>query len=657
MENIDHIAKNSLDSIARNNLSEEGKKHIVTDVATGMIGIAALVIGLVIRKAFPDRETVASLIFTVGIAAELIPILYEAVRGIIGKNLTRSMEILVSIAVIACFFSGQLVTAILIPLILNAAHILEERSIMGGRQAIEGLKKMQIASATVIREDGSYETVKATSLKPGDILLIHPGAGFPSDGTVVEGNSFIDQKSLTGEPEPVRVSKDSRVFAGTLNIDGTLRVRVDRNYSDTSFSNIIKLLEQAEKMDTPESRLVDRFMRYYIPFILAVAAAAALIKNDISTAVAILVVSCPCGQMLVSSAPMVAALSSATKRGILIKNSKFIEKITEADSVVFDKTGTLTSGELSLTGIYSKEPGREDLILAAAEALAAGSSHPVSKAVCTYAASLRQERALPVIKIADIHEVPGLGMTAEIISADDDGGVLRPGSLIGFGRIAENCSGYPWSDADGTLSILYVGDESCPLGALSFEDTLREDAAQTVSELRKNGIERAVMLTGDRRKTAEKISSEAGIDLFYSELLPENKYKKIKEIKEISKSVIAVGDGINDAPALKEADVGIAMGAMGSDLAIQSADIALMNNRLGNIPFVIRLAGRTRRIIYQNLVMSVLISFTMIILSAFGLITPVFGAFFHNIGAFAVLINSSRIMRSDGQPSSEDIEK
>ncbi|MBO4792340.1 MAG: cation-translocating P-type ATPase, partial [Clostridia bacterium] len=311
MENIDHIAKNSLDSIARNNLSEEGKKHIITDVITGSVGIAALVIGLIIGRVFPERQTVKALIFTVGIAAELIPILISAVSGIIGRNLTRSMEILVSIAVIACFFSGQLITAILIPLILNAAHILEERSIMGGRQAIEGLKRMQMSTAILIKPGGDTETVSADSLEIGDSILVRPGTGFAADGTVIEGTSFIDQKSLTGEPEPARVSPGSKVYAGTVNIDGMLTVRVDRKYSDTSFSNVIKLLEQSEKMDTPESRLIDRFMRYYIPFILAVAAAAALIKSDISVAVAILVVSCPCGQMLVSAAPMVAALSSA----------------------------------------------------------------------------------------------------------------------------------------------------------------------------------------------------------------------------------------------------------------------------------------------------------------------------------------------------------
>ncbi len=662
MENIDHIAKNSLDSIARNNLSEEGKKHIITDVITGSVGIAALVIGLIIGRVFPERQTVKALIFTVGIAAELIPILISAVSGIIGRNLTRSMEILVSIAVIACFFSGQLITAILIPLILNAAHILEERSIMGGRQAIEGLKRMQMSTAILIKPGGDTETVSADSLEIGDSILVRPGTGFAADGTVIEGTSFIDQKSLTGEPEPARVSPGSKVYAGTVNIDGMLTVRVDRKYSDTSFSNVIKLLEQSEKMDTPESRLIDRFMRYYIPFILAVAAAAALIKSDISVAVAILVVSCPCGQMLVSAAPMVAALSSATSRGILIKNSKFIEKITEADSVVFDKTGTLTSGEMALTGIYSRDEGREDLVLAVAEALAAGSSHPVSAAVREYAAEIKKTRSLPEISVTDLQEVPGIGVSARILSApDDDDGkdtsgspLIRPGTKVSFGRMSRGTREDPdinGFEADGTVSVIYAGDSEIPLGALSFADTLRCDAGSTVSELREIGIVRALMLTGDRKTTAEKISGEAGLDGFYSDLLPENKYLYVKEIRESSKGVIVVGDGINDAPALKEADVGIAMGAMGSDLAIQSADIALMNNRLENIPFVIKLAGKTRKIIYQNLVMSVLISFTMIILSAFGIITPVFGAFFHNIGAFAVLINSSRIMRTGGLPS------
>ncbi|MCQ2428666.1 MAG: cation-translocating P-type ATPase, partial [Clostridia bacterium] len=535
--------------------------------------------------------------------------------------------------------------------------ILEERSIMGGRAAIDGLKKMQKSAALLINENGEKTEIAADKLKPGDLFFIRPGDGFPVDGTVVSGSSSVDQKSLTGEPEPVYVTEGTKVYAGTVNIDGTLTVRADKGYNDTSFSNIIKLLEQSEKMEIPESRLIDRFMRYYIPFILAIAAAVALINNDISRAVAILVVSCPCGQMLVSSAPMVAALSAATKRGILIKNSKFIEKIVDADAVVFDKTGTLTSGNLKLTEIVPiAEDCTPELALAICDALSSGSGHPVSCAVCSYADEIRKSQSLPVINISELRETHGIGMKA-VFERSEEASSIPEGEIIEFGRYipADDDRKYDFSE-HGTVSVLTCGKEKRLLAALCFDDTVRADAGAAVKELQELGIEETVMLTGDRETSAKKIAAESGIDTVYAGLLPAGKYDRLLEIKGRRTGVIAVGDGINDALALREADVGIAMGAMGSDLAIQSADIALMNNRLDNIPFIISLAKNTRKIIYQNLIIAMLISAVMIVLSAFGIITAVFGAVFHNVGAFTVLINSSRLIRNGIDTASEDKE-
>jgi len=664
LENIDHIAKNSLDSIARNNLSDEGKRHITIDVITGAVGIVSLIVGLIISKVYPDRPAVAALIYTIGIIIETAPIYVEAVSGIIGKNLTRSMEILVAIAVTACFFSGELITAILIPLILNAAHILEERSIMGGRQAIEGLKRMQQTVAHRLSEDGSFTDVKASTLLPGDLILIRPGDGIPTDGTVTDGASSVDQKSLTGEPEPVLASAGSKVYAGTLNIDGTLKVKVDKQYTDTSFSNIIKLLEQSEKMDIPESRLIDRFMKYYIPFILSIAAAVALVNNDISRAVAILVVSCPCGQMLVSSAPMVAALSAATKRGILIKNSKFIEKISSADAVIFDKTGTLTTGQMSLCGISVKDDAiSKETVTGICYSLCRMSTHPVSAAVTAYAEGLPTEAMLSGTPVNDIKEIPGIGMSGYIGSTGSPDGYFAGGEYVAFGRIDREkyesfAEIFPEiKDAKGSVSLLTKGSDNTPVAALFFDDTVRAGAKEALCALKDLGVKETVMLTGDRRSSAVRIGSEAGVDSIYAELLPADKLDKLNELKTRSEAVIAVGDGINDALILRDSDVGIAMGAMGSELAIQSADIALMNNRLENIPFIIKLSEKTRKVIYQNLIISILISAVMIVLSALGLITAVFGALFHNVGAFTVLINSSKILKTGNKDNIKEQNK
>lgn len=633
MENIDNMAKSSLESLSRDNLTEQGKKKLRREIICGAATIACLLVGLLYSYLFPSRTVVPALLYTVGFLIEGMPVMVAAVKGILTRNLTNAMEILVAIAILACYFTQDLVLAVLIPLILNAVHLLEERSIMGGRDVIEGLKRMRQTTAILL--DGEHEIpVDAQTLKKGQRILIKPGTGIPIDGRVVSGESNIDQKSLTGEPQPFPVKTGDPVYAGTVNIDGRLVVEVEKEYVDTSFSKILKLLEQSENISVPESRLIDRFMQYYIPFVLAIAAGVALITADITKAIAILVVSCPCGQMLVSSAPMIAALSVATKHGILIKNSKFIEELTEIDAVVFDKTGTVTEGNLSLTEKLPFGEVNEEQLLAAAASVACASNHPISRAVCIAAEGLNYPRDI------QIKELSGKGM--EGTTADGEH-VIRFGNrawMISCGiEIPEDFA----AELMGSVSM--VAMDGNLIGALGLNDTARPEAATSIEKLREIGVEQTVMLTGDREQAARAICDEVGIDTLHAQLLPQDKMDHLCALKQ-NRSVLAVGDGINDALALREADVGIAMGAMGSDLAIQSADIALMNNNLNNIPFAIRLARRTRAIVYQNLALSMAISIFMITLSAFGVISALAGSVLHNCGAFVVLINSSRILKT-----------
>ena len=632
MENLDNIAKSSLEALSKNNLTEAGKKKLRREIICGAIALACLAVGIVYSLIFPTKTTVSALLYTVAFLIEGIPVLCAAGKGIFSKNLSNAMEMLVAIAILACYFSGDLILAALIPLILNIAHLLEERSIMGGRDVIDGLRRMQQSSA-ILLENGDEKTVDAKTLRIGQRIVVKPGVGIPIDGIVVEGETNIDQKSLTGEPQPARATVGDSVYAGTVNIDGRIVVEVKKEYVDTSFSNILALLEKSESISIPESRIIDRFMKYYIPLILAISAAVALVTSDISKAIAILVVSCPCGQMLVSSAPMIAALSAATKRGILIKNSKFIEELTEIDTVVFDKTGTLTVGDLSLTEIRTADGVSREELISAAASVACASTHPISRALVSAAEGFEYKKDLSV------KELSGKGMMGS--SADGKHTVL-------FGNLDWlRSSGLDIEEYEGLWgSVSYVASDGRLLGALCFNDTARAEAKEGIERLRELGIDKSVMLTGDRREAAERICEQVGIDTLEAQLLPEDKLASLKSLKE-ERSVLAVGDGINDALALKEAHVGIAMGAMGSDLAIQSADIALMNNNLLNIPFAIKLARKTKSIIYQNLVLSIGISALMIGLSAFGVISALAGSILHNFGAFAVLINSSRILKTE----------
>ena len=626
------MGKNSLESLSRDNLTEQGKKKLRREIICGAAAIACLLVGLLYSRIFPARTVVPALLYTVGFLIEGVPVMVAAVKGILTRNLTNAMEILVAIAILACYFTQDLILAVLIPLILNAVHLLEERSIMGGRDVIEGLKRMRQSTAILL--DGEEEiTVDAQTLKAGQRILIKPGTGIPIDGRVISGESNIDQKSLTGEPQPFPVRAGDPVYAGTVNIDGRLVVEVEKEYVDTSFSKILKLLEESENISIPESRLIDRFMRYYIPFALAVAAGVALVTADITKAIASLVVSCPCGQMLVSSAPMIAALSVATKHGILIKNSKFIEELTEVDAVVFDKTGTLTVGDLALTEkLPFGEVGEEKLMTAAAS-VACASTHPVSRAVCAAAEGLTYPRDIAV------KEISGKGMEG---TTADGAHVLRFGNRDWMIACGIDVPADFAADPAGSVSLVALDGQL--LGALGFNDTARPEAASSIEMLRALGVEETVMLTGDRERAARAICEEVGIDTLHAQLLPQDKMDHLIALRE-DRNVLAVGDGINDALALREADVGIAMGAMGSDLAIQSADIALMNNNLHNIPFAVRLARRTRAIVYQNLALSMAISVFMITLSAFGVISALAGSVLHNCGAFVVLINSSRILK------------
>ena len=635
MENLTNTAVHLLEDSQGADLTRREKRKLSVEITTAMIALVCLVTGLLYKGIFPEQTAVAGLIYSVGVLVEGLPLLATAIRGFLQRDVTNAMEILVSIAVLACYITGQHELAILIPVVVSVVHFLEERSIMGGRDAIEGLKQMQATDAVLETEDGEV-TVEVQALKRGDIIIVRPGMGLPIDGTVIWGNSNIDQKSLTGEPLPAAVTVGDTVYAGTTNLDGMIKVRVEKEYQDTSFTKIVSLLEEAQSITVPEIRIVDRFMHYYIPLALIVAALTALLSRNISNAIAVLVVSCPCGHMLVSSAPMIAALAVSTKRGILIKNAKFVEQLTNITTVIFDKTGTITRGELSISGFYLQEAQSREELFARGGCVACSSMHPISRSLM----KTLEGEGIPYEEGFQVRETAGKGLTG-----------TRGGEEILFGsRHWIESLGYqpedPHMDTGGGPAnwVVYNGRV---LGCLMFDDSVRPEAEEVVSRLHEDGMEQTVLLTGDREFAARKVQRQTGIDQVYFHLLPEETLEHVKRLRQDA-HVLAVGDGINDALALAEADVGIAMGAMGSDVAIQSADIALMNNDLNNIPFVMSLARSTKSIMYQNIGIAFSVSLIMMILAAVGVIPALAGAFLHNIGAFVILINSSRILRDSG---------
>ncbi len=626
MKSIDHIVNNVVIERSQEYLSDKDKQRFQREILSLSGALVFLGAGLIYGKLFPDQDIVQAIIYFAGILIIGLPVLATALGGLISKNMQSAMEILVSIAMIVSALDGQFVLAILIPVILTFVHFLEEKSIMGGRDAIDGLRKMQSETAILLQE-GKETEINARMLKCGDIIVIKPGMALPVDGEVISGVSSIDQKSLTGESIPKTAMVKDSVFAGTVNIDGSIQVKVTKEYSDTSFQKIVKLLEEAEYITIPETKIVDKFMFYYIPLTLVVAVLVWLFSQDISRAIAILVVSCPCGHMLISSAPMIAVLSNASQKGILIKNSAFLQHLAETDCVIFDKTGTITNGTLEADSYYLDHAADFEELIRTAACVAYGSLHPISKSIIALCEENHE-------KWPEIKEHIGRG-----IEGRKDGEEIYLGSYSWICSLGYDIPG-KYEDV-GTCDWLVKNGQV--LGCIIFKDTPREEAAPIISELKEIGVAKICLLTGDRFSSAKKIKEQVGIDDMQCELLPQQKLEHVEnEMK--SHIVTVVGDGINDALALSKAHVGIAMGAMGSDTAIQSADIALMNNNLANIPYAIKLARKTKGIIYQNIIMAFSISLIMIFLAGTGIVPPIIGAFLHNVGAFTVLINSGRLI-------------
>lgn len=634
MKRINSLVNDSVNEFAED-MSVKEKSNLKNEIIFMSGALLALFCGLIYKAIYPQQDVIVSFIYLAGVIIVGVPIVITAVKGLIKNDNSASMEILVSIAIAACLISDQYVIALLIPVILTFVHFLEEKSIVGGRDAIDALKKIQAHSAILIKNGVEIE-VDVKILNVGDTIKVMPGMSVPIDGQIISGISSINQQSLTGESNPVYVKERDKVFAGTINIEGVLTVRVEKSYQDTSFQQIVALMEKTQNITVNETKVIDKFLTYYIPGAIIIAIMVWLFTKDISRAIAILVVSCPCGYMLVNSAPMLSAFSSATKHGIIIKNSNFINTLGDCDCIIFDKTGTITNGTMEAVGYHTSEGTDYEKLINTAVIAASNSLHPVSKSILKLCGQNHYEEGYTVT------EYIGKG-----VSARRKEEVVYLGNKRWFAEM-----GYKVSDEyDAEGAVTWVAENNNVLGCIVFRDTPREDAKATIESLKSLGISEIVLLTGDNNDNAEKIKTVVGIDTMYSKMMPEEKLAKVRELKKEHK-VIVVGDGINDALALKEADVGIAMGAMGSDTAIHSADIALMNNSLSNIPFVIDLARKTKKVVFQNIIIAFASSFLMIILAAVGLVSALLGAGLHNIGALIILLNSGKLLRENKDKNS-----
>ena len=624
-------------------VSERAK--IVIQLGSALLATGLLAVGL-IQKHFgpPELANIAELIMAMGACVVAIPIFWHALCGLLSNDSHTIIDQLVSLATLAALATGDFVTATLIPVIMAIGHFLEERSILGAQAAIEGLRILHAHKATLLTADGERE-VEPSQLKKGDLVIVRPGDVIAADGQISEGLSAVDQSSITGESVPEDVGPNDNVYAGTVNLTGLLRVRVTRTGSQTALGRVVELLREAEQSKTPVLKLIEQYAGYYVPIILTIAGVVLFVTRDMSRAVAVLIVGCPGALVLAGPTAMIAALAAASRLGILIKNTRFLEALADVDTVVLDKTGTLTLGRLELLSVQPMNGHDEDELLRQAVACAVGSRHPVSRAIVRAAESAGIESELGGSG-DQIEEVSGKGILAtrngevKLLGRRDwliEQGVNLPenpdhsGPIVWLGRIDRT--------AGGTTAQA--------VGCLLLADTPRPEAKQAILDLKTLGVERSVLLTGDRKEVAQLIGTALEMDEIIAEVLPEQKLRTVHAEREAGRSVMMVGDGVNDALALASGDVGVALGAVASDIALQSADVALMTNDLGRLPLCVQLARRTRGTIHQNVLIGAGISIAFVWLASVGFITPLFGAILHNLGEFFVIGNSARLLRFD----------
>ena len=564
-----------------------------------------------------------------------VPIVLHAAKSLIKRQ--HHMDELVALAIIAAFATQDYVTAGIVAFFMLLSELIETRTALGARASIESLIKLTPTTANLVTADGEKE-VKVSSLKAGDCVRVRPGDNIPADGEIIKGISSINEATITGESLPADKVPGMQVFAGTNNLTGVLDITVTKAGKDTTLGKVQSLIIQAEQTKIPIMRIIDRYVKWYTPTILMIAGIVLFFTGDINRAITILVVSCPCALILATPTAMVAAISASARLGILIKNVADLEVAGKMTAMIFDKTGTLTTGRLyvtKLTPAENVEPSELLMLAASAEQM---SKHPAARALQQVA----KEANLSLSETENFRETPGKGVTAIVGSAAVCVG--RDSFLKENNVDMNNVSGPELHEEQG-FSTLYVAKDSRCIGWVGLQDKTRPEASDAVGQLLDMGIRKVTMLTGDRDEVASRVAGQLGCTDFKAHCLPQDKLAIVERTKKDGHTVVVVGDGINDAPALAAGDLGIAMGAAGSDVAINSASIALMSDDLKRLPFLVRLSRKTRRVINQNLGFGIMFIILGDVAAAAAWLPAVYAAILHFAGSLIVVFNSARLVR------------
>ncbi len=579
------------------------------------------------------EQLTARVPFPIGLALVIFsgwPMLRNVFRAALKRQVTS--HTLMTLGVLAALAVGEWATAAVVVFFMRVGDYAERLTTEGARRAVKDLTAMAPQMARVERSGAEME-VPIGEVAVGETVIVRPGEKIPVDGEVFAGQATVDQSAITGESIPVEAGPGSRVFAATLARLGSLRVRATHVGPDTTYGRVVKLVEEAEAHRADVQRFADKFTGYYLPIVASIAALTFLItRNPLSTA-AVLVVACSCSIALATPIAMLASIGAGAKRGLLIKGGKYLETLARADVLLIDKTGTLTLGKPEITDVITLNGLPEAEVLRLAASAERYSEHPLAEAVRVAA----KERGLLVPDPQNFEAIPGHGVRARV-----DGSLVAVGSR----RIMPDAGALPITahlEAQGKTLVFLARDGELA-GVLAAADTLPPEVPAALAAVRDLGVRHIKLLTGDNERTAAGLAAQLGVD-YRAELMPEGKIAVVKDYQAQGHTVVMVGDGVNDAPALAQADVGIAMGAAGSDVAIEAAHVALMREDWTLVPDVFRIARRTMGVVKSNLVFTAVYNMVGLTLAAFGFLPPIFAAAAHSLPDIGILANSSRLLR------------
>jgi len=595
-----------------------------------------LLVGVIISVGFRNLP-LANIFYIASTLVGGFPIFILAANGIMKKDLTAG--VMVSVAMIAALIIGEYSAGAMVAFMMMFGEMLENFTIARADDALKELASLIPSQVTLLR-NGRETIVPVEQVQIGDILLVRNGERVPVDGEVTSGQAVVDEAAITGESIPVDKEPGDSVFAGTINTAGTLEIQAQKLGSDTTLGTIVKLVKEAQKTQAPAQRIANRYAQYLVPVTFTIAILVYLITGELVRSVTVLVVVCPCALVLATPTALVAAIGNAARNNVVVKTGAHMELLGKVDVIAFDKTGTLTIGKPQVVDVIALNNMTPDEVLSFAASAERASEHPLGRAIVQAATA----RGLSIPEAQDPRVLTGLGVQAECARRQIVVGSRALLESVGIELDPNHRVRITEMEARGHTVILIAADQRVT-GFLALADVVRPEATETIQALKLAGVQRTIMLSGDNSAVVEAVAAKLGVDEAHAQMLPDEKLDLIRNMQAKGLCVAYVGDGVNDAPALAVADIGIAMGATGTDIALETADIAMMRDDMDSLPHLLALSREALKTIRVSVIFSMSMNLLSLILSMVGIIGPVVGAIMHEASALPVLAYSARLVR------------